>query len=362
MRPLDSTIPSPIRATLLLSAVALTAVALTAGSLAQAAPGSPEAPASACQVSLVAPVESQVLYGMTELRAETSCPRGGAWTVAFLVDGQEVARAARPPFRASWDAGGSFAPHLIEARLIDQEGREARAVVATPGSALRESVRVASTPIDRVDLSVSVSDADGRALHGLAAGDLLLEENGRSQRIETLRPESRPLSVAIVVDVSTSTRGLWESLRRAAPAFARTLGPEDAAKVVAFSGPAYLVQDFTHDVEAIEASLRRFHRWGGGTSLYDTLAAVGVELAWSRGGLEVRSRLPGTVVRTRAGVIGARDIGDCLVEDLRQGDAAARRKAAEWLGTMQAATGAPDALLEALADRSEEVRAAAAAS
>ena len=78
--------------------------------------------------------------------------------------------------------------------------------------------------------------------------------------------------------------------------------------------------------------------------------------------LEVRSRLPGTVVRTRAGVIGARDIGDCLVEDLRQGDAAARRKAAEWLGTMQAATGAPDALLEALADRSEEVRAAAAAS
>src|SRR5206468_3619935 len=234
------------------------------------------------------------------------------------------------------------------------------------------------------------------------------------------------------VDVSSSTRGLWESLRRAAPTFARTLGPEDAAKVIAFSGPAYLVQDFTHDIEAIEASLRRFHRWGGGTSLYDTLAAVGVELAWSRGGrqavvlltdgidtlsridlprlrnylrrtdvtietfllrppgtssqpgyrkferdlaalsretggevrlfedlgrideafrqvgqdlqdryeltyhseraarpgswrtLEVRTRLPGTIVRTRAGVIGSRDIGDCLVEDLRHGDAAAR--------------------------------------
>src|SRR6266850_479158 len=284
MRPPFSTIPSRRAATSAFAALAVPALALAAGGLVRAESGSSGTPPSPCQVSLVAPQETQVLYGMTELRAEAGCPRGGAWTISFLVDGQEVARVARPPFRVSWDAGGSFAPHLVEARLIDQEGREARSIVATPGSAMRESLRVASTPLDRVDLSLSVRNADGRAVHGLTAGDLLLEENGRPQRIETLRPESRPLSVAIVVDVSSSTRGLWESLRRAAPAFARTLGPEDAAKVIAFSGPAYLVQDFTHDIEAIEASLLRFHRWGGGTSLYDTLAAVGVELAWSRGG------------------------------------------------------------------------------
>ena len=48
---------------------------------------------------------------------------------------------------------------------------------------------------------------------------------------------------------------VWPWLRRAAPAFARTLGPLDLAKVVTFSGPAYMIQDFTRDPEAIATSL-----------------------------------------------------------------------------------------------------------
>ncbi|HEU4401470.1 MAG TPA: VWA domain-containing protein [Candidatus Polarisedimenticolia bacterium] len=437
---------------------------------------------SPCTVSLVSPGEEKVLYGTVELKAEVACPAGAGGTadaarVVFLVDGIAVGEAAQPPYRLAWDAGGSFSTHVVEARLRDEKGRVASALVVTPGSALRESVRVASTPIDRVDLSIAVTGEDGRPVHGLTRDDFSLREDGRERPIEAVDPERRPLSVAILIDVSSSTRSAWDVLRRAAPAFARTLGPEDAAKVIAFSGPARLVADYTRDPRAIEQAMAGFSQWGGGTSLYDTLAAVGVEMAWRRGGrqavvlltdgidtlsridlprlrnylrrtevtvetfllrpeggapppearrfehditllsqetggrtrvikdpgagmeaafrelgeelqdryhlvyssdpgggdgrhggrrgawrgIEVTARRPGVGVRTRAGVLGGHDIAEDLLADLGQGDAAARAKAAEWLGSVPAA-GAAERLLAALADRSPDVRAAAAGS
>jgi VWFA-related protein len=147
-----------------------------------------------------------------------------------------------------------------------------------------ERVRVRSVPLEFVELSVSVVDRDGRAVRGLGPDDFIIEEGGRRQRPEVVRPEDRPLSVAVLIDASGSTREAWPLLRDAAPALASALGPDDAVKVIAFNGPAWMVQDFTRDPAAITASMGSFRKWGGGTSLYDTLAAVGVELAWARDG------------------------------------------------------------------------------
>ena len=435
-----------------------------------ALPAAATSTASPCRVTLTAPRDTDVLYGPTEIVAEASCPEEtGAVEVMLLVDGQVVARVARPPYRALWDAGGSFAAHLVAARLVDRQGRTVGAALATQASALRESVRVTSTPIDRVELSVSVTDREGRPLRDLVAGDFVVRESGRAQIVDGVEPERRPLSVAVLVDVSSSTRELWPHLTRAAPAFARTLGPQDVAKVVAFSGPAYLVQDFTHDARAIAASMSRLRQWGGGTSLYDTLASAGVELAWGLVGrqavilmtdgidtlsridaprlrnylrrtdvavetlllrppgstsypgygrfvrdievlsretggsvrqlrdlsqmetafrelgeglqnryhvtyhsdrvvragawrsIDVRVKRRGAAVRTRGGVLSSRDIVDYLLQDLRAGDAASRRKAAEWLGSIGPRAPA-EPLLQALTDGSSEVRAAAATS
>jgi Ca-activated chloride channel family protein len=423
---------------------------------------------SPCRVTIVAPKGTEVLFGTVRLEAETVCPEGtGVAEVFFLVDGDPAVRATRPPYNGRFEAGESFSERRVEARLTDTQGRVSIAVVITPGSRLQETVRVVGTPIDRVELSLAVTDALGRPVHGLTKDDFVVSEKGSVQRVETVRPETRPLSIAVLVDVSSSVRDFWPRLRQAAPAFARTLAPDDVAKVVAFSGPAYLIQDFTRDPEAIAASLAGFRRWGGGTSLYDTLAAVGVELAWARGGrqavilltdgidtlsridaprlrnylrrtdvtvdtllmatneakgspgfdrsrraiemlcrdtggtvrlledfdgmerafrelgaelqdryylayhsdragrksgwrsIEVRTRRPGLTLRARAGVIDRRDIAAGLTEDLKNGDATARRQAAEWLGRMRA-PGAADALLLALDDRVTQVGGAAA--
>jgi VWFA-related protein len=450
------------------------AAAIAALLAAPAAATPPDPPAagtgSPCRVTLIDPREGEILYGVVDLSAEVDCPDSTAPDrVQFLADGEMVAEVTRAPYRAVWEAGGTFRKHLIQARLVDREGRVAQDVQSTPGSAFGESVRVTSTPIDRVELSVSVTDAEGRHVPDLSLDDFIIEEAGREQAIEVARPEHRPLSLAVLIDVSGSMKDLWSRLLQATPALARTLGPEDAAKVIAFSGPAYLVQDFTRDASRVAESMRNFTHWGGGTSLFDSLAAVGTELAWSRSGrqaivmitdgldtlsridparlrdylrrtdvaleaflvetpesavhpaavkirkqlaricldtggslrpvdlhdseameemfrrvgkelqdryylsyqsdraarkggwreIDIRTRNPSYTVRTRRGVVANRSIGAYLLDDLRDGNITARRKAAEWLGRMRV-PGASDPLLAALGDRSPEVRGAAA--
>lgn len=242
-------------------------------------------PGSPCSITLIQPHEGEILYGMVDLAAEVDCPDGTVLDrVQFLADGELVAESTRAPYRAAWEAGGTFRNHLIQVRLIDRQGRVAQDVRATPGSIFGESVRVTSTPIDRVELSVSVTDSSGHHVPDLEIEEFIVEEAGREQELQVVRPEHRPLSLAVLIDVSGSMEHYWSRLLQATPALARTLGPDDAAKVIAFSGPAYLVQDFTRDAIRVAESMRGFSHWGGGTSLFDSLAAVGTELAWSRSG------------------------------------------------------------------------------
>jgi VWFA-related protein len=423
---------------------------------------------SRCRVTITTPRPAALLYGLVDIAAEISCPEGETpATLFFMVDGRVAGQFARPPWRTTWDAGGTFAAHTLEARLVDRSGRIAAATVITPGAALNEAVRVAAMPLDLVELSVAVADAGGAPIRGLTRGDFTVREDGQEKDLAEARAEDRPLSVAVLIDVSSSMRAWWPRVREAAAVMARALGPGDEVKIVAFSGPAFLVQDFTADPERVQRSMDRFQDWGGGTSLYDTLAAVGTEMAWGRAGrqvvvlvtdgidtlsridarrlrgylrrtdltvesiavparksdaaraaralselkrlaretggdvrplpvpeamqdafagltrslrdryclswhsdragregrraIEVGVRLPGATVHARTGLIGARPIGAFLIDDLRDGDQATRRKAAEWLATMPV-EGGGDALLEALHDRAVEVRATACVS
>ena len=427
----------------------------------------PPAPASPCRVAILHPGDRDLLYGPTTLLAAATCPPGAAPAeIEFFVDGRPAGTTRGPRFAVTWDAGGAFEPHVVVARLRDTDGRTDAVVVTTPGAAVQETVRVDAVPPDLVELSVSVTDRDGHPLRGLTASDFAVEEEGRTRELLAARPDERPLSLALLVDVSSSLRAFWPVLGGIAPKLARALRPGDALRVVAFSGPAYLVQEFTADPDRVARSMDRFSHWGGGTSLYDTLAAVGTEMAWSRDGrqavvlitdgidtlsridptrlrdylrrtplvvetfltrpqskgpappgryaralesmsretggtlrrvvdaddmetafrelagrlqnryylawrsdeaarggwrsIKVRVRGRDAVVLTRRGIVGRRPVGDFLLADLRSGDAAARVKAAEWLGGLPV-EGAPAALLAALDDRSAPVRAAAAA-
>lgn len=245
----------------------------------------PSPPASRCALGIVRPRDGQLLYGPTELVAAPACPDGVVpRKVTFKADGRKVGVATAAPWTVPFDAGTAFGPHVIEAALDDNAGSRATAVVVTPGAGVRESVRVSAVPPDQVALSVSVTERDGQPIRGLGLRDFLVVESGKPQTLLEARPDDRPLSLVVLIDVSSSLRPYWDVLRDAAPAMAKTLRPQDALRVVAFSGPACLVQDFTNSAQKVASAMQRFNEWGGGTSLYDTLAAVGTEMAWSRDG------------------------------------------------------------------------------
>ncbi|HUD73290.1 MAG TPA: VWA domain-containing protein [Dongiaceae bacterium] len=245
----------------------------------------PSPPPSRCEVGILRPRGDELLYGPIEIEATVECPDGTTpRAITFQVDGRKVGAATAAPWKVPFDVGTSFGPHVIQAILDDAEGRRASATRATPGAPVRESVVVTAVPPDQVALSVSVADRDGRPIRGLGLKDFLVREAGAPQTLLEARPDDRPLSLVVLIDVSSSLRPYWNVLRDAAPAMAKTLRKQDALRVVAFSGPACLVQDFTNDATQVARSMRRFTEWGGGTSLYDTLAAVGTEMAWTRDG------------------------------------------------------------------------------
>src|SRR5262245_65946555 len=71
-----------------------------------------------------------------------------------------------------------------------------------------EVVHVEATPIERVQLSVSVTDLDGRPVKGLSAADFEVKEGGAVRKLVDFGRESdrldRPLSAVFLVDRSGS--------------------------------------------------------------------------------------------------------------------------------------------------------------
>ena len=98
-----------------------------------------------------------------------------------------------------------------------------------------------------VTVPVSVLDRNGRFIPGLTQQDFRVFENGVEQPIAYFEPTEKPFTVALVLDVSASTRfHLWQ-IKEAAIAFAKQLRPQDRVLVVTFSDEVLLLTEATSD-------------------------------------------------------------------------------------------------------------------
>jgi VWFA-related protein len=105
--------------------------------------------------------------------------------------------------------------------------------LALPGAqpSFRSGVELVTVPV-----TVKHKDA-ARAVPALTAADLQVFENGTEQRIDFLERDTRPLSLAVVLDVSSSMVGLsrdWAALAMDR-VFERLL-PTDEVSLVVFGG------------------------------------------------------------------------------------------------------------------------------
>lgn len=140
------------------------------------------------------------------------------------------------------------------------------ALTPSPGSGSRaQSYRVT---VEGVRVDVLVTD-DRRVVPGLTAADFELRDSGVPQTIDSVSLEDVPVSVMLVLDASSSVRGVpLEHLKQAASAVVDHLRSDDRAAVMTFSGTVSLACDWTSDASSLRAAISQVEA-GGATALHD---------------------------------------------------------------------------------------------
>src|SRR5262252_1104885 len=100
-----------------------------------------------------------------------------------------------------------------------------------------EAATTITTKVNLVNVYVTVTDATGAPVGGLKKENFLLEEDGHQQKIAIFDRESAlPLSIALAVDTSLSTRHDLPLEQASAKRFAHAiLRPVDAISIFSFS-------------------------------------------------------------------------------------------------------------------------------
>lgn len=145
----------------------------------------------------------------------------------------------------------------------------------SPGQAPAQSEPSTTLKVDvnLVNVFVTVTDDHGAPVGGLTKENFVLEEDGHEQRISVFDKESAlPLSIALAIDTSLSTRHDLPLEQAAAKRFAHAiLRPVDALSVYAFSEVVNeATHGFTPDLKRIDEGIDHI-RVGAATALFDAI-------------------------------------------------------------------------------------------
>ncbi len=106
-----------------------------------------------------------------------------------------------------------------------------------------------------VSVPVSVSDREGRYIPGLKKSDFKILQDGKEQNIAFFATEDEPVSVALLLDTSESTKEVLDKIRDAARDFIELLNIDDKCLVATFDSQVKVLSPFTSDREKLKKSL-----------------------------------------------------------------------------------------------------------
>jgi Ca-activated chloride channel family protein len=123
-----------------------------------------------------------------------------------------------------------------------------------------------------VNVYVTVTDPQGAPVGGLKKENFVVREDGREQAIKVFDKESAlPLSIALAIDTSLSTRHDLPLEQASAKRFAHTiLRPVDALSVFSFSEAVSQATSYTADLKHIDEGIDHI-RLGAATALFDAV-------------------------------------------------------------------------------------------
>jgi VWFA-related protein len=149
--------------------------------------------------------------------------------------------------------------------------------LALPSPAQQPEQPADETPIrvtvEEVSVPFIVSDNRNRMVTDLTRDDFIVKEDGVPQPILGFATESDvPLRLGLLVDTSNSIRDRLEFEQKAAIDFFSSVlvKGRDKAMLGSFDSMAELLQDFTDDLDKLNAAVNAL-RAGGGTALYDAV-------------------------------------------------------------------------------------------
>ncbi len=157
--------------------------------------------------------------------------------------------------------------------LVAQQPAATAPQQAGPPSQPQTTVKV---DVNLVNVYTTVTDSHGAPIGGLTKDNFIVEEDGQPQKISVFDKESAlPLSIALAVDTSLSTRRDLPLEQAAAKRFARAIiRPIDAIAVYSFSESVIeSTAGFTPELKRIDEGIDHL-RVGAATALYDAIYLV----------------------------------------------------------------------------------------
>jgi VWFA-related protein len=124
-----------------------------------------------------------------------------------------------------------------------------------------------------VVVPVSVFDRDGKYIPALKRENFEIYEDGIKQEISDFGSTETPFHVALLLDMSGSTRWRNEQIQEAALAFVEQLRPADRVMVITFESAVRIASEFTNNREEIRKAIRETKN-GGETRVFDAIDLV----------------------------------------------------------------------------------------
>ncbi len=124
--------------------------------------------------------------------------------------------------------------------------------------------------VEAVNLSVVVTDKNGRFIPNLEAKDFDVVENNVAQELSFFTAEVTPVTVLLLLDASTSIRPSVEGIKEAAINFVSKLWDGDKAIIADFNERIRFSSHFTDDIDRLIGSIQSLYP-SGWTALYDSV-------------------------------------------------------------------------------------------
>ena len=173
---------------------------------------------------------------------------------------------------ATFSAAILFAQQPAKPPASPQPGQAPAA--QTPDQQGDSSGPVIRLGVNEVNLIFTVTDKRGHYIPNLKQSDFaLLDDQKAPARVTSFRQQiNLPLRVGIVIDASTSIRSRFQFEQQSASEFLlQTLkARSDRAFVMGFDVTPSVTQDWTNNVDGLQAGINRL-RPGGGTALFDSV-------------------------------------------------------------------------------------------